>query len=370
MDWSFLNEQYFSNPLRSYIACVTIIILGLIFSRYIAKLASKLSYQIFKQLSHSRFLKEFTKLFTVPFSQLLNVVIVYIALNQLTFPEEWNLCTVNEFGVRWALHAVFIIALITVFTKLLLKTAEFMEFVHHNLEDSKISKDLASFLKELTRVLIYTFCFFAILSQAFEVNILTLVASLGIGGLAIALAAQDTLANLIGSFIIYLDKPFQVGEIIELGEIKGVVEKIGFRTTRIRTMDRTLLIVPNKKIIDSNLNNITQSTQRRIKFSISLTYQSKPEDILMIIEEIKKAIILESPLTAEEMMVRFTDFDTSSLTLLVNYFVNSNDYEILIEVKERINLKIIEIVKKQGCQFAYPSQTVFIGQNDNGNMGN
>lgn len=362
MDLSFLQEQYLNNSLGKYLACALLIFFGLIFSKLLAKLASKLSYQIFKQVSHALFVKEFTNLFTVPFSQLVKVLIVYIAFNQLTFPEAWDLSKVNEFGIRWLLHAVFIIAVIVVITKLLLKSTEFMEYVHHNLEETKISKDLASFLKELARVLIYVFSFFAILGQAFEVNITALVTGLGIGGLAIALAAQDTLANLIGSFIIYLDKPFQVGEIVELGEIKGVVEKIGFRTTRIRTMDRTMLIVPNKKIIDSNLNNISQSSQRRVKFTIPLTYQSKPKDILKVIEEIKKAILLENPETSDEVTVRFTDFDTNSLNLLVIYFVNSNDYDVMIEVKERINVKIIEIVESFACHFAYPTQTIFIEQ--------
>jgi MscS family membrane protein len=186
---------------------------------------------------------------------------------------------------------------------------------------------------------------------------------LGIGGLAIALAAQDTLANLIGSFIIYLDKPFKVGELVELGEIRGVVEKIGFRTTRIRTMDKSLLIVPNKKIVDSNLNNISQSNQRRVKFSIGLTYQSSSTAILNIIEDVKEAIQLETPLTAEEMTVRFSDFDSSSLSLLIIYYVNSNEYDLMVEVKERINVRIMDIVAKHGCSFAYPTQTVFVNQN-------
>jgi MscS family membrane protein len=153
-----------------------------------------------------------------------------------------------------------------------------------------------------------------------------------------------------------------VGEIVELGDIRGVVEKIGFRTTRIRTFDKSLLIVPNKKIIDSNLNNISQSNQRRVRFNIGLTYQSTPQNILQIIEEIKKAISAQNPATAEEMTVRFVDFDSSSLSILVIYYVNSNEYEKMVEVKEKINVRIMEIVAQFGCSFAYPTQTLFLNK--------
>ncbi len=334
MDWSFLDKVYFGNSVGRYLGCGLILLLGFIFSRLMARFASKLSYRIFKQLSRSQFHAEFVSLFTVSFRQLIIIVIVYAAFNQLSFPEAWDFSKVDVFGMRWFLHTLFIISVIVVIGRLFLRSVEFVEYVHHNLEESKISRDQATFLKELTRVLIYVTCFFTILAEAFKVNITALIASLGIGGLAIALAAQDTLANLIGSFIIYLDKPFKVGDIVDLGEVKGTVEKIGFRTTRIRTLEKSLLIVPNKKIIDANLNNITQSSQRRVKFIIGLTYQSKPEDIRSIIDDIKAALHAHHPKIADEITVKFTDFDTSSLNILIMYFVNSNEYDDMIEVKE------------------------------------
>ncbi|MCG9879455.1 MAG: mechanosensitive ion channel family protein [Bacteroidia bacterium] len=362
MELDFFKMEFLGNSLQKWSISIGIILGTLLLNRFLAKGASRASYKFFKNVATPQFYEEFSRLFNQPFVNLINVIAVYVACDYLTFPEQWNLAPIGDFGLRWMLHALFMVVLIYTITVLFLRVADFMEYVYHNREDGHMSKDLASFLKELTKVLVYIISFFAILAKAFEVNITALVTSLGIGGLAIALAAQDTLANLIGSFIIYLDKPFQVGELIEVGEIKGTVEKIGFRTTRIRTLDKSLLIVPNKKIIDSNLNNIAQSTQRRVRFVIGLTYQSEPENILKIVEEIKLAIQEEAPNTAEEMTVRFLDFDSSSLNLLVVYFVNSNDYNLMVEVKEKINIKIMEIVEKQGCEFAYPSQTIFLNQ--------
>lgn len=362
MDTNFLAELYFGNSIKKWILCLVLLVSALLLNKLIANLASKVSYKVFKNVSQAKFYDEFSRLLNRPFINLINLLALYFSLSIISFPPEWEMAQVNEFGIRYLLHTLFVVALIWYIAALFLRATVFMEYAYHHLEDVSISKDLATFLKELTRVLIYITAFFAILAKAFEVNITALVTSLGIGGLAIALAAQDTLANLIGSFIIYLDKPFQVGELIELGEIKGTVEKIGFRTTRIRTLDRTLLIVPNKKIIDSNLNNIAQSSQRRVKFHIMLTYQSKAEGILGIIEDVKKAIHAQMPMTAEDCTVRFADFETSSLNLIVIYYVNSNDYDDMIVVKEKINIQIMEIVSKHGCQFAYPSQTIFMGK--------
>jgi MscS family membrane protein len=362
MDFSFLNGQFLSNPYRNWAICGAILLAAIIFNHLLAGWFSKLTYRFFKNVSRAQYYDEFRKLFHGPFVKLINIIALYFAFSQLTFPLEWELVKVEEFGIRWIIHKFLVVIVIYTITNLFLKATLFLEYVYHNLENAKVSKDLATFLRELTGVLVYIIGFFAILGKAFELDITALIAGLGIGGLAIALAAQDTLANLIGSFIIYLDKPFQVGELIELGDIKGTVEKIGFRTTRIRTLDRSLLIVPNKKIIDSNLNNITQSSQRRVKFNLSLTYQSETENILGIIEDVKKAILQEAPRTAEDMTVRFSDFDASSLNLIVIYYVNSNEYEEMIEIKEKINIKIMDIVKRRDCQFAFPSQTVYLAK--------
>jgi MscS family membrane protein len=195
----------------------------------------------------------------------------------------------------------------------------------------------------------------------FHVNITALVASLGIGGLAVALAAQDTLANLLGSFVIYLDKPFKAGDLIETNDIRGTIEHVGFRSTRIRTMEKSLLTVPNKKLIDNALNNITLSAARRVRFNIGLTYATKSNQIVAIMEDIKK-IILEHPLVSDDCTVKFDAFDSSSLNILVVYFVMSNEYDTMIDVKEQLNLKIMHIVEAHGCQFAFPSQTIYLNK--------
>ena len=212
-------------------------------------------------------------------------------------------------------------------------------------------------MKELLKVVIVIIGVFAGLRFIFNVNVTALVASLGIGGLAVALAAQDTLSNLLASFIIYLDKPFKVGDSIETGDISGTIEHVGFRTTRIRTVDKTLLTVPNKKMIDSALNNITESEMKRVKMILNLNYSSNPGQILLIIDDIKKEIA-SHPQTTDNFVVHFTDIDQGSLNILVVYFVEGNEFENMLKVKEELNVKFMQIVEQHGCTFAIPSQTV------------
>ena len=354
-----LEIKFLENPLREYLVCVCILILGFLLKRLFANVVSKQTFRIFKGIAKNQYYDKFLQLLQTPFEQLITLIILFAAFSRLNFPETWHIDGIEKFGLRWILEAAFEIALITVITKLVLKSADYIAYILIASDVEHLNLDLIRFIKELSKIVIIIFAFFVTLRMAFEVNITALIASLGIGGLAIALAAQDTIANLFGSFIIYLDKPFKVGDQIEVSDVSGIVERVGFRTTRVRTLDRSLVTVPNKKIVDSTLNNISLSEERRVKFMLQLTYESKSGNILNIIDEIKNAI-LKNEDTSDELNVNFTDFDSSSLNILVIYFVTSNLYEKKIEVKQAINIQIMEIVERNHCKFAYPTQRLFL----------
>ncbi|MBA3900887.1 MAG: mechanosensitive ion channel family protein, partial [Bacteroidetes bacterium] len=202
---------------------------------------------------------------------------------------------------------------------------------------------------------------FLILSGVFRLDIGTLVAGIGIGGLALALAAKESLENLLASFTIFLDKPFVLGDLVQVGGILGVVEKVGFRSTRLRTLERSFLTIPNKKMVDTELDNLSLRTFRRARFSVGLIYQTTQEQISLIVNDIQE-FIDQHPNTNQEGKVRFTEFGSSSLDIMVQYFVDTMDWDVFLNVKQEINFKIMEIVKKHGSDFAYPSTTVFLNQ--------
>ena len=145
-----------------------------------------------------------------------------------------------------------------------------------------------------------------------------------------------------------------------VGTITGTVEK-GFRSTRIRTFDKSLVTVPNKKMIDAELDNLGMRPVRRVKFNIGLTYETTPEQIKAIVFEIKEMINKHKD-TNQEGKVRFQEFGSSSLDILIVYFVQSPKWETLINVKEDINYKIMEIVKRNKSDFAFPSTTVYLNK--------
>jgi MscS family membrane protein len=354
-----LTHYFLENPLSAFARFGLILFLGLLLKHYGANMISRQSFRMFKQFSHNQFSEVFVSMLSRPVERLLALIILYWAFVQLTFPHSWDLAHHNEYGLKWLIKVVFGVVVFYRVTLLFLRVTDFFTHVLQNREDAPISVELSNFLKELIKVLVVVLFVFAGLRFVFKVNITALVASLGIGGLAIALAAQDTLANLLASFIIYIDKPFKANDLVEFDGISGRVEHVGFRTTRVRTLDRSLLTVPNKKLIDAALNNVTLSESRRVKFNISVTYTTSHEQIQAIVEDIKTAI-QRHPKTNDDYFVRFSDFSSSSLDILVLYFVMSNEFADMIEVKEEINFQIMEIVHRHKASFAFPSQSVYV----------
>lgn len=355
----FLNPEIkiLENPLIDILVFALILLAGLLLKRFGARFLSRQSFRIVKAFSQNQFSEVFVDLLRKPIEQFLFLIIVYFAFSRLTFPEAWHLAPVSEYGVRWFLLMVWQLLFFINITRIFLRAIDFFTYVLINRQESPVTAELANFLKELVKVVVVIFCIFTALRIIFDVNLTALVASLGIGGLAVALAAQDTLANLLGSFIIYLDKPFKAGDLVESGDIKGIVEHVGFRTTRIRTPDKSLLTVPNKKLVDTPLNNITLSEARRVVSDIGLTYNSRSEQILSIIEDIKQ-VLINHPQVNDDITVRFKDFGESALNIYVVYFVRGNDGMLMLTVKEEVNIRIMEIVEKHGCEFAYPTQTI------------
>lgn len=359
MNFTLFEQDLFGNPLREFAICISLLVIGFLLKQFCAGFISRQFFRIIKGFTGNQFSNEFVALERKPLEQFITLLILYFAFDRLKFPESWNLVAHDKIGLRWLINTIYQIALFVVVTKILLRATDYFTYFLQNRIESPLSKELANFLKELLKVVIFILSIFAALRFIFSVNITALVASLGIGGLAVALAAQDTLTNLLASFIIYLDKPFKVGDSIETGDISGTVEHVGFRTTRIRTVEKTLLTVPNKKMIDSAMNNITESEIKRVKIDLNLTYNSKSDKLLLIIDDIKKSIVEHSQ-TTENYVVHFTDIKTSSLNILVVYFVKGNDYENMLIVKEYLNFKFMEIVEQHGCYFAFPTQTVYL----------
>lgn len=205
------------------------------------------------------------------------------------------------------------------------------------------------------KTLIWIFALLTALSNL-GINVTSLVAGLGIGGIAIALAAQNILGDLFSSFAIYLDQPFVVGDSIKVGEIVGTVEKIGMKTTRIRAQQGEEIIFPNKELASARIQNFNKMKERRVTFTFGIPYESEDKKLAKIPLWIKE-IIDGEPNTRFDR-AHFKEFGASALNFEVIYFVTSSDYLVHMDARQNINLSIREKFKKEKVDMAFSTQTI------------
>jgi MscS family membrane protein len=188
----------------------------------------------------------------------------------------------------------------------------------------------------------------------------SVLAGLGLGGLAVALAARDSLANLLGSVLIMIEKPFRVGHVVRVSGSEGTVEDVGFRSTRIRTPDNSLISIPNNAVVNATVENLSLRNMRRQRFVIQVTYGTSREKLEQLIAGIKQ-LITDHPLTDETKFdVRFNDFGESSLNILVYFHLKTTEYSAELEAREEILLRIWDLASELGVDFAFPTRTLVI----------
>ena len=197
-----------------------------------------------------------------------------------------------------------------------------------------------------------------IAAQSLGADVKAFLAGLGIGGLAFALAAQDTLANVFGSVVVAVDQPFRIGEFVQIGAHQGTVEDIGLRSTKLRTVNRSLIAIPNKTVAADAINNFSRMPQRRVDQTIGLTYSSKSHQIEGLLEEIRSLLKNDPAVHQEFVTVNFLNYGAFSLDIQITYFAADPDVRKTFDLRERINLSIMRMVEARGLNFAFPTQTI------------
>jgi MscS family membrane protein len=188
----------------------------------------------------------------------------------------------------------------------------------------------------------------------------SVLAGLGVGGLAVALAARDSLANLLGSMLIMIEKPFRVGHYVRVSGGEGTVEDVGFRSTRIRTPDNSLISIPNNSVVNTTVENLSLRKMRRQRFLIQVTYDTPREKLEELVSGIKQ-LIADHPMTNKtNFNVRFNDFGESSLNILVYFYIETADYAAELEAREQMLLRIMDLARELGIDFAFPTRTLVI----------
>ncbi len=351
MDWTevtkFLETEFLGSKLFHYLsaAAIFIVVISLLFG------LKKSLLKIVPRLRLAPQLLSFVQELVEAFSAFVFLVIaLHFSLRFLDLPELWarRLSSV-VFGVV----VLQVLIILSKALNFLIANYRFGNLAHDDLSTESARKNLSA----IGQVVLWLTGVLFFLSNL-GIDITTLVTGLGIGGIAVALAAQSLLGDIFSSFVIAVDKPFAVSDFIVLGDLSGTVEHIGLKTTRIRSLSGELIIVGNSDLTSARVKNYRKMKTRRICFKIGVTYDT-PVEKLKKLPELFKQAILAAPKTIFER-AHFLEFGASSLNYEIIYFVEDREFLSYAEAQEAINLTILDEFAKLGVDMAFPTQTVYL----------
>ncbi len=355
--FGFFDSTIGNERLSNILWFAGIIALTLLLKKPLTKLLSWLTCNIVNRFSEKKIATRFQEYLYKPLQFLLVTFLFYVAINQLKsvlqfviFKRAYTDKPVFEIRVSDVADKLTLFFII-LFTTLAL--ARLAEFIFHVLidkayeEDEKDRQQLYPLLKEVSKILIWAMGGFWMLGSVFQVNIPALITGLGIGGVAIALAAKESVENFFASFTILTDKPFQTGDTVALSGLQGAVERIGFRSTRLRNADGSVYIIPNKKLIGENLENLSQRDNSMVHVVINLKYGLAPDKLKQMIAEMK-TMVQNSLQVMQPVAVSLDGFGEGSFQLSVSYHLPEklDEGTSANDIKQEINLKTYRIVSE------------------------
>jgi MscS family membrane protein len=355
----FLNRVYFDNTVGSYLIVAIIIMIVIIIKRYLARNIAGLIFHFVNRVWKDVDKKVFINLVARPLGFFLAVLVAMISLYKLHFPERLNV-DLYHITLKELLHGLGSFVIIISFIRLLLRMIDFIAVILHIRADQTedpTDNQLVVFFKDFFKVVLVLVGILMIVKFAFGFNISNLLTGLSLVGAAIALALRESLENLIASFIIFFDKPFRLGDVVKVHTFTGTVEKIGLRSTRIRTDQKTYITVPNKQMVDSILDNLSLRTQRKGELRLDLDLSTSAEELDRYIINVRK--ILDRP-EIENSTVLLNDITHTAFQVAVDYFtgpVTQNEFN---TVKEQINFQVLKLMESMKLQIAGTSTDIKI----------
>jgi small-conductance mechanosensitive channel len=341
----FLDQIYFSNTIRDYLIAVGIFLATIAVSWLIKKFVLR---QI-KKISE----KTETKLDDLLF-KLVNSVgsIFYFVLGVNLAIQSLNISEIISRGINTATLIILIFYLVGRVQEIISYIINAVLTNQQEKGGKQFDASLANFLSLASNIALWLIALLIIL-QNLNINVTALVGGLGITGIAVAFALQNVLGDIIASISIYFDRPFKVGDFIIIGQDMGTVEKIGIKSTRIKSVSGELLVVSNKELSEIRIQNHTKLKRRRREFILGITYETSNEKLRQIPDIVKN--IVESIDICEFERTVFEDFADFSLNYKISYHVKSKDMNVFMEINQKINLEIKEQFEKLGIDFAYPT---------------
>jgi MscS family membrane protein len=357
----FLDGVFLENTIRSYLLVGGSILLAVLFKRYLSRYIAGLLYRIVHRMARGVDKKSFVNLVVSPLETFLLLLVVIISLDKLNFPKRLNV-NIYKIHVHDLIDGIAIIVLILTFIWLLLRIIDFVAMILQQKADltpDQTDNQLVVFFKDFFKALLVILGVLMVLKLAFRYPITNLITALSIGGAAIALATRESLENLIASFIIFFDKPFMVGDLVKVQTITGTVEKIGLRSTRIRTDQKTFVTMPNKQMVDSIMDNLTLRTQRRAFVQLELSSDTSHEAINQLILRVQQLFQMRNNVV-ENYTVFLSDIVKDTYLVNVEYFTATIPVADFNALRQEINLLLIALLRDMNIKLASKEAGVVI----------
>lgn len=349
----FFQFVILDNTIENWLWFGGIILLALLFKRYLSVLFGKLLYRLFRRYTVENRVESFNRLLLPPAQLLVMLLIIAFGIELLYFPKAWDITLVG-YRIHSILLGLLQTAIVIAVTWMILRIVDFFGLIAAEraaITESKSDDQIVPFVKDAVKIVIAIFGLLFILGSVLHLNIASLIAGVGIGGLAIALAAQESLKNLFASITIFLDKPFTVGDLITVSGITGTIENIGFRSSRIRTAEKTYVTLPNTIMVEQAVDNQTRRTFRRVNMQLILSFDTSAEQMRTIGNELYD-FLRQSNKSVDHPIVRFDNIVSNGLQLTLVYFLPDLEFREFMRQREKINFRIMEVLQSHGVRFA------------------
>lgn len=338
-----------SSLLREIAAAFIIFIFFLLLRRVVVKYIFKLTFQLTKK-TKTALDENLLLAFEIPLRNFFLALGLYLSL--LILP-----LTVYQQMLILKLFRGLVIVFVTWGLYNLAGTFLFLELGRKL--GIELDKNLIPFLIKLLRAVLVALALI-IIADEWGYNISAFITGLGLGGLAVSLAAKDALANVFGGIVIFTEKPFTAGDWIYTPSVEGTVEDISFRSTRIRTFAHALVTVPNSTLANEPITNWTRMGKRRITFNLGVSRTTPKEKLERCVQRLREMLEDHPEIHKETIFVRFDRFNESSLDIFLYFFTITTIWGEFLQVKEDVNFKIMEILEQEGVSMAFPSRSIYL----------
>lgn len=347
-----LAYQILDNSLSRWIIFFAFVVLAYFFKKYISQLLSAIVYKLFRRLTSENEAKKFHYLMHKPFEWFVVYTSVYFAFKALHFPASLQEIAKEEVDLNFLLHAIYRAIGYGINTWIIWRIIDFLAFIFYQKfseNNRHIDRQIVPFFKDSIKVLVGVITIIISLRYIFNLNNTSILSTIGFTAVAIGLALKETIENIFGSFTLLLDKPFIVGDTIRFNGMEGVVEKVGFRSTKLRALDKSLISIPNKQLVEGLPNNMSGRMSRRHEINFYLSVNSKSDAVKKLLQEINR-LLNSHGLIKVEKPPYLKSISLDGIEIWVAFTLETNDSIVFNAAKEEIHLAILRLIEEENLQ--------------------